>query len=101
MNYEWVIGTYKGDDAKYVSALADMGIGYFKMDELAKGRSTEVAVAFRRPIDSPTPEHLLRITDEKKINKFEKGMCIRAGVHKNPVKDPELGFKNCGICHIA
>ena len=101
MNYEWVIGTYSGDNAKYVSALADMGIGYFKMGELAKGRTSEVAVAFRRPLDGPTPEHLLRITDESKIRRLEKGVCLRAGVHKNPVKDKELGYINCGICHIA
>src|SRR5580698_6002699 len=56
---EWVIGRYKGDQARSKKAHADNGIGYHVRSERGRGDSYEIEVAFLRANDSPRPEHLL------------------------------------------
>jgi hypothetical protein len=82
MKYEWVIGKYTGDRAKSVKSLADSGTGYFVRSESGKGIAYEVEVAFRRPIDGPTPTHLT-LCDNYQIKKLESLYSNRHGLREN------------------
>jgi hypothetical protein len=59
----WVIGRYKGDQAKRVKSLADEGVGYFIRQESGKGMTYEVEAAFR--IEGELPPHLIACTPEQ------------------------------------
>jgi len=65
---QWVKGFYRGDQAKHVRGMAELGIGYKIIDQPDKN---SVIVAFRRPMDSPLPDHLQVITDERQIARIE------------------------------
>lgn len=79
MQTEWVVGRYKGDRAKSVLAHANEGIGYIILDTTqTRGASLEVVAAFRRPKDSPRPEHLELVVDPYKIAKYEKQIKARS-----------------------
>ena len=80
MNYEWVIARYDGEMGKQIAALADTGVGYFKLNEVTTGRSKEIAVAFRRAIDGARPDHLLEIRDLAKIDGLERQHKLRTGI---------------------
>ena len=67
MTYEWVKGKYSGVAAKHVLGLANAGVGYFILDTIGN----EVIAAFRRAVDSPTPDHLIKL-DSIEQDKLEK-----------------------------
>lgn len=54
MPVQWVVGTWTGDLGKSVKAHANAGITYFTIREDA----TSITAAFRRPMNSPVPDHL-------------------------------------------
>jgi len=78
---EWVMGRYKGDQARSKKAHADNGIGYFVRSEQGRGESYEIEVAFLRAKDSLRPEHLL-LADSYTVKKL------------NVLYDQRHGFKN-------
>jgi hypothetical protein len=59
MKFEWCIGLYEGDKANYILSLANEGVGYFIRRTEGSGKGLRVEAAFRRPLDSPTPDHLM------------------------------------------
>lgn len=81
MQYDWVVGRFKGDKAKNVINHAGAGLGYFILDTLGVGQSQTVIAAFRRACDSPIPEHLELVTDSKKIDKLEKMIKGKQGLN--------------------
>src|SRR5579871_2284128 len=97
MQWEWVVGVYKGDRAKSVRSHADAGIGYFIREVRGKATSYEVEAAFRRPIDGPRPNHLLLATEyqAKEIDKLyqqrhglkDSQVSSFSTTHKSPLKD--------------
>lgn len=71
MTFTWVIGTFRGARAISVKQHADAGIGYFVREENnGRGNTYEVEAAYRRPNDSPVPEHLI-VADAYQIQKLE------------------------------
>lgn len=94
MNYEWVVGVYEGEKAREVMALANSGIAYYKIENVARGKNNQVAVAFRRPVDEPIPDHLYPVIDKYKINKLKKESCIRKSIHRTVTDD----LKQCKWC---
>jgi hypothetical protein len=96
MNYEWVSAKYDGEQATRVAESANAGIGYFKLADNGRGNTREVIVAFKRPIDSPTPDHLLPILDITKIEDLEKKMCLRKGIHGASKNEQ----KKCLVCGL-
>ena len=62
MPWEWAIGRYTGERAKYIKGLVDAGIGYFMRSETGK-MNYAIEAAFRLPLDRPIPEHLQRADD--------------------------------------
>lgn len=81
MQYEWVIGSFKGDKGKQVKELANAGVGYFVRQEAGRGTEYTVEVAFKRAIDSPTPEHLVP-ADLFQSEKLEKLARQRMGIRE-------------------
>ncbi len=73
----WVVGSYMGEQAKKILALAGEGVGY-QIVENNKGSA--LVVAFRYAGEMPIPEHLIEIVDPLKIQKFEKTRLQRMGV---------------------
>lgn len=71
MPAEWVLAHYTGLQAKDVLALANSGVKYYVLRTPESGQGW-CEVAFRRPTDSPCPEHLQKITDIRLIAKLEK-----------------------------
>lgn len=86
MEYEWVSAKYDGKSADTVSALANSGIGYFILADSGRGNTREVIAAFRRAIDSPTPDHLLPIIDSHKIKDLERKHLNRMGIGEKLVQ---------------
>jgi hypothetical protein len=80
MNSEWVIGFYIGEQAKRILEHASAGIGYFVLDQGRQGNQATVQAALRRAIDSPTPDHLQRVTDLGMIRKLNDRYDTRHGV---------------------
>lgn len=81
MKTEWVIGKYTGERAKSVAAQADAGIGYIIVDSFGTGVNREIIAAFRLPIDGLIPEHLQVVEDPHKIEKYNKMLRERMGLH--------------------
>ncbi len=94
--YEWVTAKYTGEQAKKVADLAASNTGYIEIAKSMGGANMEIVVAFARPIDSPTPEHLMKVIDTSKINEFEKKRCLRKGVHGTNSDEQ----KRCGLCGL-
>jgi hypothetical protein len=78
MQCEWVIGLFEGEQAKSVLAHADMGIGYFIQKQERNGYNRTVYAAFRRPMDSPRPEHL-QLCSPSQVAILEKKLRVRQG----------------------
>ena len=100
MKYEWVIGKYEGDKANKVVELANASVGYFLLEQGGRGGTKEAIVAFKRPIDGPTPEHLEVIDEPSKIRKYEKLECLRKGVHSSHKDDNNVVTK-CKVCGLS
>lgn len=66
--YEWVIGKFDGSQAKHVSSLAEVGVGYQILERLEGGW---VVAAFKRPV-MPLPDHLERVTEQRLIDRLER-----------------------------
>lgn len=64
MKWQWVIGNWTGDQAKSVIDHANAGISYFVLRDDSVRGSNKVMAAFRRPRDSPVPEHLQIATED-------------------------------------
>jgi hypothetical protein len=79
MSAEWVVGRYTGERAKSVMDHANAGIGYFILQQGGKGTGMWCLAAFVRPLDSPTPEHLTRVTDRSQLAKLEARRNARMG----------------------
>lgn len=67
INVEWVAGRFEGKMAIEVKGLAKERMGYFILDQGVEW----VNAAFRRPINSSTPDHLTKIIDPFQIAKLE------------------------------
>lgn len=85
MNYEWVIGTYEGEEAKLVTAHANAGVGYYVIARTGRGAGLKIKAAFRRACDSPTPHHL-ELADYEMIVKLEKLRKQRSGISEKNKK---------------
>lgn len=86
IEYEWVSARYDGKKADDIAAMAHYGVGYYIMADSGKGNTREVIAAFRRAIDSPTPEHLMAIRDYDKIKDLEDKHLNRMGIGGKLVK---------------
>lgn len=89
MPSQWVIGKYKGQRAQYIKGLADAGIGYFIREESGKGGSLEITAAFRRPMDSPLPDHLL-LANHFQVEKLNNLLLVRNGQDRLNKKRPAI-----------
>lgn len=74
MKYEWVIGSFTGDQAKIVKSHADAGIGYYIQQENGAGFGHTVVAAFRRAISEVRPEHLMLASpyQQERLNKLHE-----------------------------
>ena len=72
MTYQWVVGKYTGKQAGSIEAHALAGIGYVILDSSGKGHNKTVVAAFKSAIDKPLEHHLQIVTDQHKIDKYEK-----------------------------
>mgnify|MGYP000852429729 CR=1 FL=1 len=73
IDYIWVKGRYKGDNARYIKGLIDNGIGYFQLEHGTEGRQTFIDVAFPMVLDEDgLPDHLVEITNPYQVEKLEK-----------------------------
>jgi hypothetical protein len=70
VTYEWVMGRFNGEQAKYISGLAAQGIGYQILERPDIGTAWVVA-AFKRPMGA-LPAHLSRVESPKLLDKLEK-----------------------------
>jgi hypothetical protein len=70
MPAEWVKGYFTGEMAKTVRGLSHEGIGYKLLGNDDSG-SGPVMAAFRRPMTTPLPPNLEKITNEHEIKKLE------------------------------
>ena len=86
MQCEWVIGSYTGDHAKAVKALADAGVAYFFRNAAGMGPHYTVAVAFRRAKDSMLPAHL-ELANAQQIATLDRMYASRHG-EKRPDRRP-------------
>ena len=78
----WVVGSFKGDQAKKVSELADNGVGYITLERGGNRFAPEIVVAFRFVLDGePIPNHLSEVRDPFKIAEYEKIRRQRSGQH--------------------
>lgn len=68
VRYVWVKAIYSGDKAKKVRELADERIGY----KILSDEHGSLVVAFKFPLTTALPHHLVEITDQKQINEWEK-----------------------------
>lgn len=76
----WVVGRYKGDQAKSVLAHANAGSGYQIIDNLGTRGNAEVIAAFRYvPGPEGIPDHLVEVVDPYKIQKYEQARLSRSG----------------------
>ena len=94
MKYEWVIGKYEGVGASKIVELAHSNVGYYLLEEGGRGGTKEAIVAFKRPIDGPTPEHLEVIDEPKTIQKYERLACLRMGIHRSSATE---ACEQCGV----
>lgn len=69
VTYEWVMGRFNGEQAKYISGLAAQGVGYQILERPDTGTAWVVA-AFKRPL-GPIPSHLTRVTKPELLKKLE------------------------------
>ena len=76
---EWVIANYTGERAKNVLALCGV-TGYLLIEDRSVGSRKDILVAFRRPIDSPTPEHMQVVNDYFKILEYDKRLRSNQGL---------------------
>lgn len=76
MQFEWCIAVYDGPQATHVLSLAHSGVGYFIRRSEGSGRGAWVEAAFRRPTDSPRPEHLT-VADPVASMKLDKMLAQR------------------------
>lgn len=70
VQYEWAATRFTGTQAKFVSAQAGAGIGYYVLDRPEKGDAWIIA-AYRRPL-GPHEPHIQLVDDERMIEKLEK-----------------------------
>lgn len=83
----WVVGSYRGEQAKSVLAHAHAGVGSYQiMDSKGSKQNPEVVVAFLFVPDprDGIPEHLIEVVDPLKIQKFERKRLERSGHRQQP-----------------
>jgi hypothetical protein len=80
---EWCAGRFTGDQAKYISGMADQGIGYYVLERPEKGHAW-IKVAFRRAIDKARPEHLVPIYDSYLLKKLSAWINRNKGTDDGP-----------------
>ena len=84
MYVEWVVGRAVGDRAKSIIDHANAGLSYFIMEQGKQGNQTFCLYAFRRPMDSPVPDHLTRVVDPFQQKKLDDRYDARHGIDKRP-----------------
>jgi hypothetical protein len=78
----WVVGRFKGDQAKSVLGHVAAGVGSYQIiDNVGNKMNPEVIVAFRIVPDSVDgiPDHLTEVVDPFKLAEYEKKRIQRQG----------------------
>lgn len=78
---QWVVGRAVGDQAKSIIAHAQMGVGYHILEQGREAQSVFCLYAFRRPTNSPCPDHLTPVNKSELMGRLEAKDLARRGGH--------------------